>query len=101
MLLDNNRHQPSHRAPRRGKQVHNLLAPHLTLKRTLDGFDLPSDAPGARQQLLFFTDGMGHTPELAYPPTLLQAPGSSGSGHHGLQMMAWTALLPSRSMICG
>jgi hypothetical protein len=40
--------------------VHHLFATGLAIERPLDSLNLSPNAANARQQLLFFTNGMGH-----------------------------------------
>jgi hypothetical protein len=60
VVLDDFGHQAGHRAARAGEQVHDLFAAGLAVEGTLDGLDLTADAADAGQELLLFTDGVGH-----------------------------------------
>ena len=60
VILDHLGHQTGHGAARAGDQMHDLFAAGLAVERALDGLDLAPDAAHARQQLVFFADGMGH-----------------------------------------
>ena len=60
VILDDLGHQTGHGAAHAGDQVHDLFAAGLAVERPLDGLDLASDAADARQQLLFFADGVRH-----------------------------------------
>jgi hypothetical protein len=50
--------------------MHDLIAARLPVKGALDPLNLTTDAAHARQQLLFFTNGVCHIANIGYPPIL-------------------------------
>src|SRR5271165_5332648 len=60
VILHHLGHQAVHGAADRGNDLKHLGAAGLGLERTLDGCDLPANAPHPRQQLGFLADGVGH-----------------------------------------
>jgi hypothetical protein len=60
VILDHFRRQSGQRSADAREKMHDLLATSLALKGMFDGFDLASDTANARQQLLFFANGVCH-----------------------------------------
>ena len=65
VILDHFGHQSGHGATRARDELHDLFAFGLALERALDRFHLPPETAHAGEQLLLFTNGMGHGPKVA------------------------------------
>jgi len=60
VVLDDFRHETGHRAAHTSDEMQNLLAASLAFEGTLNRLDLALHPAHAAQQLLLFTDGVGH-----------------------------------------
>ena len=56
VVLDHLRHQPGHGSARPGDQMHDLIATGLIVERTLDTFDLSSNATHPGEKFLLLRD---------------------------------------------
>ena len=60
VVLDDLGHQAGDGPPHAGDEMHDLVAARFVVECAFDAFDLTSYAAHTRQQLLFFTNCVGH-----------------------------------------
>ena len=65
VILDHFGHQSGQGSTGARDELHDLFAFGLTLERALDRFHLPPETAHAGEQLLLFTNGVGHGANVA------------------------------------